>query len=83
MAKTSALSIATQTSGRVDDHLQWHEDVSNPMLKNLDIVTFGEKHDNGLCADVKEIKSGFATMKAIGIAILIALLTNVIVPFIK
>jgi len=65
------------------DHLQKHEDVYWPMLKNLDTVVFGEKHDNGLCADMKEVKAGYASMKAIGIAILIALIGNILISFVK
>lgn len=74
---------ASIVSGRLDDHLQKHADVHDPMLRNLDSVVFGEKHDNGLCADVNEIKRGYATMRTIGIAILIALLGNILVTFIK
>jgi hypothetical protein len=74
---------ATLVNARQDDHEQKHADLLDPMLKNLDAVVFGEKHDNGLCADVKEIKNGYATMRSIGIAILIALLINVIVPLVK
>ena len=65
------------------EHLQKHEQIIDPVLKNLEDVVFGPKKDDGLCADVREIKSGFTQMKAIGIAILIALITNIVVGFIK
>ena len=74
---------APAISARLDDHLQKHDDLYWPMLKNLDTVVLGEKHDNGICADVREIKAGYATMKSIGMAILIALLVNIVVAFVK
>jgi len=67
----------------VEKHLQLHMDKIDPKVHNHQIILFGDKGDDGLCADVKEIKRGYATMKQIGIAIIIAIATNIIVQFIK
>jgi hypothetical protein len=65
------------------EHLQKHEQIIDPVLKNLEDVVFGPKKDDGLCADVREIKAGYVQMRTIGIAILIALIGNIIIGFIK
>jgi hypothetical protein len=67
----------------LDDHLKLHENKIDPKVHNHHIILFGDKGDDGLCADVKEIKRGYATMKQIGIAIIIAIATNILVQFIK
>ena len=64
--------------GMVEDHLQFHENRLDPKLHNHQIILFGEKGDNGMCADVRDIKRGYATMKSIGVAILITLLGNIV-----
>ena len=70
-------------AGRLDDHLQKHQDVYDPAIRNMEDVLFGPKKDDGMCADMREVKSGYATMKAIGVAILISLLANIILLTIK
>jgi len=65
------------------EHLQKHEAVYDRDLKYLNDVVFGPKKDDGLCSDVREIKAGYVQMKTIGIAILIALIGNIIIGFIK
>ena len=62
----------------LDNHLQFHELKLNPKVHNHQEILFGEKGDDGMCADVKEIKRGYTTMKSIGVAILITLLGNMI-----
>jgi hypothetical protein len=68
---------------KLQDHLQKHDDYYDPAIKRNSVLLLGEKGDNGLCSAMKEIQNGYATMKYIGIAILIALLVNIIVPFVK
>jgi hypothetical protein len=46
-------SIAVQVSGRVDDHLQKHDDVYDPQIKRNSVLLVGEKGDNGICSDLK------------------------------
>lgn len=80
---TEPRMTATKVMGIIDKHLQVHADKIDPKIHNHQIILFGEKGDDGLCADVKEIKRGYATMKQIGIAIIIAVVTNIVVQFIK
>lgn len=72
--------MATST---LKEHLQRHDQLFDPALKNLEDVVFGPKKDDGLCADVREIKAGYTQMKTIGIAIFIALIGNIILGIIK
>ena len=67
----------------LDNHLDWHRDVGDKMLNRHDILLIGKDGGNGLCSDVKEIKNGYATMKGIGVAILIALISNIIILAVK
>ena len=67
-----------QVKDMLDNHLQFHELKLNPKVHNHQEILFGEKGDDGMCADVKEIKRGYTTMKSIGVAILITLLSNII-----
>jgi len=67
----------------LDDHLSFHALKLDPKVHNHHIILFDEKGDGGMCSDVKEIKRGYATMKGIGIAILITLLGNMIMLFIR
>jgi hypothetical protein len=62
------------------DHIKKHDDVLDPMLKRHDNVLFGEKGDNGLCLEVKQLSN---SIKTIGIPILIALIITIIQNFIK
>lgn len=80
---TTERITAPKVMGIIDKHLQVHADKIDPKVHNHHIILFGEKGDDGLCADVKEIKRGYATMKQIGIAIFIAIVTNIIVQFVK
>lgn len=58
------------TAGRVNDalkdHLQEHEQVLNPMLKNHQVLLVGEKGDNGLCFTTKEHEKRIADLEKIG-----------------
>ena len=69
---------ANKVMAELKDHLQYHELKLNPKVHNHQEILFGEKGDDGMCADVKEIKRGYTTMKSIGVAILITLLGNMI-----
>ena len=62
------------------EHIKKHEDVFDPMLKRHDQVLFGEKGDNGLCLEVKQLAN---SIKTIGIPILIALIITIIQNFLK
>ncbi len=68
---------------RFDDHITKHRDVYDPMLKSHNDMLFGKDLDDGLCADVRDMKKGYKTMEAIGIAILIALISNIILFVVK
>lgn len=72
--------MATST---LKEHLQRHEQVLDKDLGDLRDVVWGPKRDDGLCADVREIKAGYLQMKSIGIAIFVALIINIVVGFIK
>ena len=74
---------AKEVANVMEDHLIKHGDVFDPMLKKHDYCLYGEKGDNGMVKDMNEVKAGYGTMKAIGIAIFIALLANIAVAFIK
>ena len=58
------------------DHLTKHEDVYWPMLKSHEDVLFGEKKDDGICGDVREIMKGFKTIEKLGYAVIIAILLD-------
>ena len=62
----------------IDEHLRFHKIKLDPSLQNHQLILFGEEGDNGMCADVRDIKRGYATMKSIGVAILITLLGNIV-----
>lgn len=64
-------------------HLQYHENKLDSKIHNHQIILFGEKGDDGMCADVRDIKKGYSTMKGIGIAILITLIGNMVMLFAK
>jgi hypothetical protein len=86
VAKITAPYVNARVDEIDDDlknHITKHKDVYDPMLKNHDVVLFGEKHDDGICSDIGKIKDGYGTMKGIGIAILIALIANFIMYYIK
>jgi hypothetical protein len=74
---------AKHVNDRFEDHITKHRDVYDPMLKNHNEVLFGKNLDNGMCADVRDIKKGYETMRAIGVAILIALISNFILFAVK
>jgi hypothetical protein len=57
-------------------HLEYHKNKIDSKMHNHHIILFGEKGDEGLVADMRDIKKGYATMKTIGVAILITLLGN-------
>ena len=59
-------------------HLQRHEDKLDSKLHRHDILLVGEDGNEGMVADVRDIKKGYATMKGIGLAILAALLGNML-----
>ena len=67
----------------LDNHLQVHKLDLNPKIYNHQEILFGEKGDNGMCSDVKEVTKGYATMKSIGVAILITLLGNMIMLVVR
>lgn len=73
----------TMTAPTLKEHLQKHKDVIDPAIETIQEVLFGKNRDNGLCADVREIKKGYQDIKAIGIAIIIALITNIVVALVR
>lgn len=58
------------TAGRVNDalkdHLQEHEQVLNPMLKNHQVLLVGEKGDNGLCFTSKDHEKRIVNLEKVG-----------------
>ena len=74
---------APKVMDALHDHLAFHQNKVDPKLHNHHVILFGEKGDGGMCADVREIKQGYATMKGIGVAILVTLLGNMILLVIK
>lgn len=47
---------APMVNDRLDDHLSFHENKANPKLHNQSIILFGEKGDDGLVGDVRDLK---------------------------
>jgi hypothetical protein len=47
-----AKNIAQQTSGRLDDHLQRHEDVYDPKIERNTILLTGKDGNNGICKSI-------------------------------
>lgn len=73
---------APRVKALVDSHLQRHCDYYDLLLRETHDAVFGPQNNDGLVADVREIVKGYATMKGIGLAILIALLVNILIKFI-
>jgi hypothetical protein len=57
-------SIVSQTSGRLDDHLQKHEDVYDPTIKRNTNLLVGEKGDNGMCKSITLIEKNIELILA-------------------
>ena len=74
---------APTVMAKLESHLQRHDDKLDSKLHRHDVILFGEKGDGGLCSDVEEIKRGYLTMKGIGYAILLALLTNIVLLYLR
>lgn len=60
------------------NHIQRHEDVFGPMLVRHDIILFGEKGDNGLVLQSKEIARGFDTLRNLGYAVITAIILDLV-----
>ena len=69
---------APLVNAKLDKHLTKHEEICDPMLKNHDIILFGERGNDGMSYDVREIIKGFKTIKGVGYALLIAIATDII-----
>jgi hypothetical protein len=67
---------------KIDQHLIDHKEKGgyDEMIRQVRDTVYGKNLDDGLCADVKEVKKGYAKMMGIEIAILITLLANLILP---
>lgn len=66
-----------------DDHLTKHEDIFIPMLKKHEKTLYGPDGDDGLCFDVREIVNGFKTIKGVGIAVVIAIVVDLVTRLIS
>lgn len=67
----------------LDDHLTKHEDIFIPMLKKHEKTLYGPDGDDGLCFDVREIVNGFKTIKGVGIAVVIAIVVDLVTRLIS
>ena len=69
---------ATAVKGELDDHIDKHKDIYLPMLKKHDKTLYGPDGDDGLCFDVREMVNGFKTFKGVGVAVVIAIVVDLI-----
>lgn len=69
------------------EHLQFHKDVLDEEIKLHRKLLVGPNEDNGLCADVKELQTGFKSIKtavyAVGIPILVAIVGDIVARVVK
>lgn len=65
MATISPRITAPKVMGELEKHLAYHENKLDPKLHNHHVILFGEKNDDGLCADVKELKDKVSNMDEI------------------
>ena len=68
---------APKVKGIVDDHLTRHKDVYDKLLNKHDVTLYGEKGDDGITYDVKEIVNGFKTIKGVGYAVLVTVAVDI------
>ncbi len=62
IAKITAKSV----NESLKDHLQEHDQVLNPMLKNHRDLLVGEKGDNGLCFTSKDHEKRIVNLEKLG-----------------
>jgi hypothetical protein len=67
---------APYVNAKLDKHLIKHEDVYDKTLNEHEILLFGDKGDNGLCSDVKEMVNGFKDIKKLGYAVILAIVLD-------
>ena len=63
---------------KLDDHLQFHELKLNQKVHDHHVILFGEKGDDGICSDVKEIMKGFRTMERLGYALILMIALDLV-----
>ena len=80
---TAKKITASVVNAKLDDHLQRHVDVYDPMLKNHKDLLVGEKGDDGICGDIRLIKATIKRIENIETAIFLAVLTAIIVSLVK
>lgn len=74
---------APKVKGIIDDHITRHNEVYDVKLKRHDIALYGEKGDDGMVYDVREIVNGFKTIKGVGYAVLVTVAVDIATRFIK
>lgn len=79
----TAKITAPKVMAVLDDHLTKHEDIFIPMLKKHEKTLYGADGDDGLCFDVREIVNGFKTIKGVGVAVVIAIVVDLITRLIS
>lgn len=60
---------APKVMAELQSHLQRHEDKLDGKIHDTWHAVFGDRGKGGLCSDVEEMKRGYKTMKAIGVAV--------------
>ncbi len=76
--ETTTRITASKVNESLKDHLQRHEDIYDPMLKNHQVILFGEKNDDGLCRDVQDAVKMRKDIKDLKLMVIGAILLQVI-----
>ncbi len=72
-----------KTKEQFDDHLQKHHDVLDKTLQNHQEVLFGEKGDDGLVFDVKQIMTIKKDLNGLKWAVIAAAVIEIVLRFLK
>lgn len=65
-------------SAAFSTHIQEHTILLDPMLKNHEVILFGEKGDNGMVLQSKEIAKGFNTLRNLGYGLISAIIIDLV-----
>jgi len=74
---------APKVKGIIDDHVIRHIEVYDKLLYKHDTTLYGEKGDDGIAYDVRDIVNGFKTIKGVGYAVLVTIVVDIITRFIN
>lgn len=72
-----------KSGGCFDDHLQRHADVFDPLLKKHDRTLYGEHGDDGMVFDVKQIMRLYKKVDTLTAAVVVAILVEIALRFLK